>query len=182
MDWLEAVTAELDRLDGQLHAHKKRSTILALVDARIAGRSEESVWRLATTCNRSTWHNKWKLDPLLVDVLASVDRQARRWVDTRMARSLAEAAERLALASPAAAEQLIEIGTRGRVRYVPDGSTAAQFEQASGPDVVRAALGVLDRAGVETAVKVQPQVGLTPELESMIERVWGSPPAEDDDG
>lgn len=174
MDWLEAVGAELERLDGELHAHKKRSTILALVDARIAGRSEESVWQLETTCNRSTWHNKWKRDALIVDVLAAVDRQARRWVDTLVARSLAEAAERLALASPAAASQLIEIGTRGRMRYVPNGAVEPVYEQASGSDVVRAALGVLDRAGVETAPKQQHQAALAPELEALIERVYGA--------
>ncbi|HSN77865.1 MAG TPA: hypothetical protein VL334_22545 [Anaerolineae bacterium] len=181
-DWADAVVTDLERLHGLEHEHKRRQTILALVDARLAGRSEETVWDRPETCARSTWHGKWKHQPLMLDVLSSVDRAARRWSDTKTLRALAEAAEMLALASPAAAEQLIEIGTRGRLRYVQEGATAPQYEPASGPDVVRAALGVLDRAGVETAPKQQQQHGLTPELEAMIDRVWGSPSsAEDDD-
>lgn len=183
MDWTEATASELDRLQGLQHEHKRRNTILAMVDARLAGRSEETVWKVPGTCARSTWHDSWKHDPVMQDVLASVERAARRWTDTKTIRALAEAAERLALASPAAAEQLIEIGTRGRLRYVPDGATQPSYEQASGPDVVRAALGVLDRAGVETAPKQQQQHGLTPELEAMIDRVWGAADgAQDVDG
>lgn len=170
MDWDDAVVAELDRLRGTQHEHKRRNTILALVDARLAGRSEETVWERPETCTRSTWHEKWKRDPLMADVLATVERQARRWVDTRVARSLAAAAERLALASPAVAEQLVEIAVRGRVRV---GEGGERYEQASPADVVRAGLGVLDRAGVETAPKQQQQHGLAPELEALLEKVYG---------
>jgi len=34
MDWTDAVVSELDRLRGLQHEHKRRNTILALVDAR----------------------------------------------------------------------------------------------------------------------------------------------------
>jgi len=79
MDWTDAVVSELDRLRGLQHEHKRRNTILALVDARLAGRSEETVWTREETCNRSTWHNKWKHDQVMLDVLNSVERAARRW-------------------------------------------------------------------------------------------------------
>lgn len=179
MDWADAAAVELDRLRGLQHEHKRRNTILLLVDARLAGRSEETVWGLPGTCARSTWHEKWKHDAAMLAALEAVERTARRWLDTRALRALADAAERLALASPAAAEQLIEVGTRGRLRYVEDGGVTS-FEQANGPDMVRAALGVLDRAGVETAPKAQQQHGLAPELEKLIERVYG-PGWQDDD-
>ena len=53
-DWIDAVAAELDRLENP-HRDKKRATILAIVDARLAGKSEETVWtpRRTETCSRS---------------------------------------------------------------------------------------------------------------------------------
>jgi hypothetical protein len=114
------------------------------------------VWGRADCCNRSTWHNKWKHDELMVSVLGNVERSARRWIDTKAARALADAAEKLALASPAA------VGVAIR-------------RMSSGDDNValRAAFGILDRAGVETAPKQQQEHGLAPELESLLERVYG---------
>lgn len=156
MDWTEAAASELDRLQGLQHEHKRRNTILAMVDARLAGRSEETVWTVPGTCARSTWHETWKRDPLMLDVLASVERTARRWSDTKTLRALAEAAERLQLASPAAAGKAIALMLSNDDRVA-----------------LQAAFGVLDRAGVETAPKQQAQHGLTPELESLIERVYG---------
>lgn len=149
--------ADLERLDGLQHEQKRRQTILALVDARLAGRSEETVWDRPETCARSTWHEKWKRDPLMLDVLASVERAARRWTDTRTLRALAEASERLQLASPAAADKAIAL------LLSEDDRVALQ-----------AAFGVLDRAGVETAPKQQQQHGLAPELERLIEQVYGT--------
>lgn len=177
-NWEDEAAGELDRLLGLQHEHKRRNTILALVDARLAGRSEETVWDQPETCARSTWHGRrkepgWKHDLLMQDVLANVERAARRWMDARTLRALAEAAESLALASPAAAAQLIEISTRGRVKRQIGNTELAEYDSASVADVVRAALGVLDRAGIETAPKQQQQVGLAPELEAMIERVYG---------
>lgn len=164
MDWAEAVANELDRLRGLQHEHKRRNTILALVDARLAGRSEETVWGRPETCNRSTWHNKWKHDGIMVDVLGNVERSARRWTDTRAARALASAAEKLALASPEAVVVAIQRMTSG------DENVA-----------LRAAFGILDRAGVETAPKQAQEHGLAPELESLLERVYGAPVAPVDD-
>ena len=70
-DWADVVADELDRFQGD-HANKKRSTVIALVDARMAGKAEETVWNLPLTCSRNTWHTKWKHDPLFQDILANV--------------------------------------------------------------------------------------------------------------
>ena len=156
-DWTEAAMADLERLDGLQHEQRRRQTILALVDARLAGRSEETVWDRPETCARSTWHEKWKRQPLMQDVLASVERAARRWTDTRTLRALAEASERLQLASPAAAGKAIAL-------------MLSQDDRVA----LQAAFGVLDRAGVETAPKQQQQHGLAPELERLIEQVYGT--------
>jgi hypothetical protein len=165
MDWAETVATELDRLRGLQHEHKRRNTVLALVDARLAGRSEETVWGRAETCNRSTWHNKWKHDALMISVLGNVERSARRWTDTKAARALADAAEKLALASPAA------VGVAIRRMASADDNVA-----------LRAAFGILDRAGVETAPKVQQEHGLAPELEGLLERVYGASTTDETDG
>lgn len=60
--------AALERLAGMQHYHKRRNTILALVDARLGGRSEETVWRRGDTCSRAAWHGKWKQDALMQEV------------------------------------------------------------------------------------------------------------------
>lgn len=154
-EWIAAAQAELARIDGD-HVNKKRNTIIALVDARLAGRSEETVWHLPTTCSRNTYHAKWKHDEIFVDVLVAVERLAREWMDTRALKAIQNAAEKLQLASPAAADRAI-----------------ALMDSEDLDVAIKAAFGVLDRAGVETAPKQQQQVGLTPEVEAMIERVYG---------
>ena len=139
-EWIVRAAKELGRL-GQPHREKKRATVIALVDARLAGRPEESVWALETTCTRSTYHGKWKHDPTFQQVLEAVDEIAHNWRDTRAIEALRKAAEMLALASPAAAMK------------------AAAMLQVDDPAIVlRAAFGILDRAGFETAAKGQSTV------------------------
>ena len=134
-EWITRTAQVLGRL-GQPHREKKRATVIALVDARLAGRPEESVWRLPETCSRATYHGKWKHDPLFQEVLATVDEIAHNWRDTRAIEALRKAAEMLALASPAAAMK------------------AVAMLQVDDPSVVlRAAFGILDRGGFETAAK-----------------------------
>lgn len=136
-DWLDAVGAELDRLENP-HREKKRATILAIVDARLAGRSEETVWepRRPETCSRQIYHTKWKQEPVFAEVLDAVYRAARQWQDGRALRALRQAAERLALASPVAVATAID---------------ALRAEDANVR--LRAAFGILDRAGIETSTK-----------------------------
>lgn len=155
---------ELRRLEGEQHYHKMRNTILALVDARLATASEETVWARPDTCSRKTWHVKWKHNAVLMDVLAAVERQVREWRDGEELRALREAARALALASPEAAEQLARMAATGRMRRLlksDDGTLTPSFEDASAGDVRLAAMAVLDRAGKETASKSSLQVEVT---------------------
>lgn len=135
-----AIVAQLERLDGRQHAEKMKTTIFALVAARTAGRSEETVWSQPGTCNRATYHNKWKADATFADVLKRVTAAARHYKDTEAARQVAKAAERLALASPVAAARL-----------------AALLQSDDETTVRLAAINILDRAGLETAAKSQQQ-------------------------
>ena len=105
----EALLDELDRLIGR-EWQKKRDTVLALVDARLAGRSEETVWDLPQTCNRSTYHSKWKRnDPIFVDVLDKCTKIAKRHKDRKPARAVVQAGEYLQLAAPAAAGRMVAL-------------------------------------------------------------------------
>ena len=95
-EWIDVATEQLSRLENP-HREKKRATIIALVDARLAGETEESVWTQPQCCSRNTYHSKWKRDPVFADVLDKVYDLARDWNDGRSVRALDEAAERLAL-------------------------------------------------------------------------------------
>ena len=137
--WRVRATQELARLNGEQHARKKKDTIIAIVDAHLAGRSEETVWadRSNNACHRSTWHEKWKKDPLIAEVLAAVDGMADRWRDERAADALVAAAEMLALESPASVRR------------------AVMLRDSSDDDRVQlqAAFGILDRADPKTGIK-----------------------------
>lgn len=137
-DWITAANLELSRMSELEHYHKRRNTIVALVDARLAGRTEEDVWNRADTCTRNTYHAKWKKQSLFAEVLGNVERIAREWKDTEDLRALREASRRMALASPVAAAKAIE-----------------QLGNNDPQVVLRAAFGILDRAGQETAAKGQ---------------------------
>jgi CO/xanthine dehydrogenase FAD-binding subunit len=134
----EAITAQLARLDDhQPHDWRRmKTTIIALVDAHLASQTEESIWARPDTCNRKTYHTRWKKDPLFVDVLHNVRKAARAHQDSRAARSLATAADRLAIAAPPAVNRLI-----------------ALLGSADEAIILRAAVAILDRAGLETASK-----------------------------
>ena len=136
-EWSTAaeIAAQLDRLDGQ-HADKMKRTILALVDARLAGHSEESVWSIPGTCNRATYHNKWKKREPFASVLDACTKAARAHRDGAAARALAQAADRLALAAPPAAGRLITL-----------------LNSDDEAIILRAATAILDRAGVQTGPK-----------------------------
>jgi len=126
-DWIGAVAAELARLDGQRHARKMKATILALVQARLAGVPEETVWEKPDTCARSVYQHKWKKREPFASVLAAVHQAALTFKETEAARLLAQRAaeeaeaERKAteakqraernvkLASPAAITRLVEM-------------------------------------------------------------------------
>lgn len=136
-DWTEHAAAILGALEPP-HAAKKRATIIALVNARLEGKTEESVWKDPSVCNRATYHNKWKKDRQFAEALRTVTEFAQGWKNQRSARALKEAADRLAmLAGPA-------VTVLGRSLTSSDEAIA-----------LRAAFGVLDRAGIETANKTE---------------------------
>ena len=135
-EWISAATGQLERLAGERHYSKMRGTIIAIVGARLAGDSEETVWepRRPETCSRSIYHRKWNKLPLFADVLKQVEALAREYQDGKALRAKQQAAERLALAAPVAV------------------ATAIREMQSEDPAVrLRAAFGILDRAGLETA-------------------------------
>lgn len=135
-DWIDLAQTELARITG-LHYQRKRNTILALVEARLAGRSEESVWTLPATCSRNTYHSKWKHDPTFANVLKLVTEMATTWQSGRRLAALEEAAEQLALSAPDAVKRLVEL------------------LKSQDPKTQRmAAINILDRAGMETAQKM----------------------------
>jgi hypothetical protein len=104
--WLNEVQDMLRQLTPP-HVEKKRVTILALVDARLAGNPEESIWKRTDTCSRSTYHEKWKRDPVFASVLDAVAQKAIEWRETEEVRALRSAARKLALASPTAVDVLV---------------------------------------------------------------------------
>lgn len=133
----EAIADQLDRLP-EPWRQKKRDTILALVDARLSGRSEETIWKRPEVCNRSTYHTSWRKDPIFADVLARCTAAAKHYQNTRAGRALAQAAEDLALASPKAVKRLVKI-----------------LDSPDDGDARLAAVAILDRAGLETAAKTE---------------------------
>lgn len=138
--WHQAAQNELDKLreSESKHPHREKmiATILAIVDARLAGQSETAVFGRKDTCNVTTYHKKWKHRPAFAACLDNVTKLAQEWQDSKYIRALQTAAERLQLAAPTAAAKLVVLMGN------PD------------PNVqYRAATAVLDRAGVETASK-----------------------------
>lgn len=149
MEWLAEAQEALARLDGTAWAEKKKATIIALVDARLAGRPEESIWNRPEVCARNTYHSKWKRDPLFAEVLAEVDRLAKAHRDGRALRALQQAAERLALASPVAVGKLVE-----------------RLNSTDENIILRAAVAILDRADFSTAAKSS---ALTGEMDGLLD-------------
>lgn len=161
-DWIAAAKNELDRL-AEPHREKKRATVIALVDARLSGQSEELIWdreKFPNVCARSVYHGKWKKNALFMDVLAKVTELAQGWKDGEELRAVQSAVRKLRMATPAVADQLVGVATLGRVRRVQQGVNGAQvvFENASSAEVIRAAVALLDRAGIETAAKTDARV------------------------
>lgn len=146
---------------------RKHYTILRIADA--AAR-DESIKRLLhddpKTCSEPTWYGRykggefhpgWRDDPAIARALQIASERAQRWYNTRVARSLQEAAQELALGAPEAAKELR--------RQVGHGERDTDRREA--------AKAVLDRAGVETAPKQSQQHSLDEDLERMIKQVYG---------
>lgn len=157
-EWVAAALDQLDRLP-EPHAELKRSTIILIVDAQLAGKAISTLWGAPGMCAKSTWNDKWCKNALIQDVLAQVRTLARRHQDTRTLRALENAAKYLALASPEAVGKLIGL--------------LKSSEEAM---VLRAAVAILDRAGVETAQKsaVDVEHKVSGEVGKLLEQVYGA--------
>lgn len=156
-DWEATAAAELARLQNP-YATKKRATILALVDARLAGTSEESVWKRPECCSRSVYHEKWKKDLIFADVLKNVTELAVDWKSEEGIRALREASRRLSLASPVVVSRMIDLITTGQIEFKDRNGHTLRTAYAQIPEVVRAAFGILDRAGVVTTQKSSSEI------------------------
>lgn len=134
-EWIEEAAELLQQITGRA-AQKKRATIIALVEARINNRPDATAFEKTGTGHMITYHQRWKTDPTFSRVLAEVERLALHWHSLQQAKHLAATAEKLAQLAPVAADVLAEA--------------------MKSPDMVvalKAAFGVLDRAGIVTAVK-----------------------------
>lgn len=135
-EWLHLALDELNRFTGRSR-RKKQQTVIALVQARVDGDPISSVWKRDDTCARSTYYNSWKGDHVFSKVHENVEKLALDWQATRGLRAVRKAAEALQIYAPMAANKAFQ------VLMNEDDSTA-----------LRAAFGILDRAGVETAQKL----------------------------
>lgn len=106
--WEDAAVEILERLTDP-HLEKKKTTILAIVNAKLNQQPVDGVFKQDGTCSHAIWHGKWKKDPVIAEVLEESLKLARRWKDGAGARAIAQAAERLALASPLAVGRAIQM-------------------------------------------------------------------------
>lgn len=141
-DWktATAVHQAFDRLrqakQGYPHAQRMIDTITAVVDAELSGQPITAVFERPDVCHETTWYKKWQHDPDVAACMTAVRESAQGWEDTARGLALAQAARLLAVSSPKAAQKAI-----------------AHIDSHDPNVSLRASLAVLDRAGVETAVK-----------------------------
>lgn len=129
---MTAIDAENPAYDSTV-IEKRRNTIVALVEARLNGTSEEEVWKRRDTCTRRIYHEKWKKETLFAETLAAVTKAAR----TEKARIiLDEALITLKLHTLRAVTRVVEI-------------VGSEDEDKA----LKASFGILDRAGLATAKK-----------------------------
>lgn len=142
MDWLTSSLAHLDSMtaiDATNDAYdstvieKRRNTIIALVEARLNGTSEEEVWKRKDTCARRIYHEKWKKEEIFASTLAEVTKAART---VKAQTALDNAIHKLSLNTEAAVDRVVEL-----------------IQSIDGQVALRASFGLLDRAGLATAPK-----------------------------
>lgn len=158
-DWKEQAKSALARLNDERWADKMKTTIVALVDAHLAGISEETVWGRPETCSRKTYHEKWKKQALFAEVLAEVNGLAVEWKDNESIYALEDALKSLRLATPEAVERLVAIMSQA------DDLTNSRL----------AAVAVLDRAGTSTASKSSVDVDVSKLSDDELQRIIAGP-------
>lgn len=130
-EWVGDAADELARLRPP-SVSKKRATIIGMVDARLSNIPESEVFRRPETCSKTTYYGRWLPDETFSSVLENVLAIAYANRDNRAMRALQRSGERLALAAPVAVMKLVELLQSDNERIA-----------------LGAALGILDRAGVD---------------------------------
>jgi hypothetical protein len=107
-DWhtLAEIVEALARFGGA-HAEKKRQTVLALVEAELAGEPEEKVWKRPDTCSRSTYHARWKKNTQFTRTLALVRDIARKYAAAQPAAAMIRARRTMQLGTAPAADRTV---------------------------------------------------------------------------
>ncbi len=122
---------------------KQRTTVLRLAEAAATpGLTMTDVFRESDCCNRSTWYDRpsrdgWESDPQIKHALQLATERAQHWQDTTIARHIAKAQRKLAVASPAAVDRMISL------------MAGADDQRVQ----LSAAEGILDRTAQETATR-----------------------------
>lgn len=108
-DWhtLAEIVDALARFGGA-HAQKKRDTVIALVEAELAGEPEETVFKRPDTCSRSTYHHRWKKNKQFTRILALARDIARKYHSAQQAAAMLEARRTMQLGSAPAARVMVD--------------------------------------------------------------------------
>lgn len=106
-DSITSVTDVLNEITGA-HAEKKKATILALVQARLNNQTARSVFADPAYCNESTYHKKWKHDPVFARVFDYVMSAATTLVNAEELIFMVEARRYVQRRTPQAAKVLIK--------------------------------------------------------------------------
>lgn len=136
--WEEAARAALNRIRGK-GSQQKKAAIVKVVSAKLAGNSIASVFKDKETrpCNPDVFWRWMAHDKLFKRTIEEVEQLARTFQDEQIIRDLKLARQRLAMAAPVAATELVRL-----MRMSPDEKVRLQ-----------AANSILDRADLTTATK-----------------------------
>ncbi len=103
-DMVDVVNA-LNEITGS-HSELKKRTIIALVQAKLRNKPARSVFDEKEYCNESTWHKRWKHDPLIMRVYEFVLSAATTFSGAAEAVNILEAKRYVQNATPLAAQVL----------------------------------------------------------------------------
>ena len=152
----EALRAITDADAGQ--RRKKQHTVLRMAHAAAEGRSLDSVFEEPGTCAKSTWYGDkrkkragWRDDADIAKAIEVATDRALWWMRYTDGRGVQAGLEELAVAVPVAVRQAVNFVTRGQAIVQRGGHTVAL--EVTPADILKAVLGIMDRAGAGTAPK-----------------------------
>lgn len=137
-EWIEQAMQALSTIKGRTSAQRKQA-IIAVVTAKIEGRSVASVFKAPDApCDRAVYYKWMGEDPDFRAASETVERLARAYLDESMIADLQKAKRRLVAVAPAAVMEL--------ARLLQDGDPRVRLSAAN---------SILDRAAMDTAQKVE---------------------------